>query len=226
LNTLSGDSKKLKPSRQYTHHTNVVNDVQHHPHPGASNWIGTVSDDRTLQIIDTRQASTDRAAKVSSRHQHSDAINSLAFNPHSEFLVATASADRTVGIWDLRNLKTKVHTLLGHTNAVTSVAWHPTDVSILGSGGWDRRVLLWDLSRVGEEQAPDDADDGPPEVLFMHGGHTNHLAEFSWNPNEPWVVCSAAEDNMLQIWQPADAIVGGDDDADIPMSELESERAN
>lgn len=56
--------------------------------------------------------------------------------------------------------------------------------------------------------------------LFMHGGHTNHLADFSWNPNEPWLVASAAEDNMLQIWKVADSIVGGDD-AELPVDELD-----
>lgn len=56
--------------------------------------------------------------------------------------------------------------------------------------------------------------------LFMHGGHTNHLADFSWNPNEPWLVCSAAEDNLLQIWKVADAIVTRDD-ADLPLDELD-----
>jgi hypothetical protein len=56
--------------------------------------------------------------------------------------------------------------------------------------------------------------------LFMHGGHTNHLADFSWNQTEPWVICSAAEDNLIQIWKVAEAIVGKDTD-DIPMDELE-----
>ncbi len=54
----------------------------------------------------------------------------------------------------------------------------------------------------------------------MHGGHTNHLADFSWNMNEPWVVCSAAEDNLIQIWRVADSIVNKDVE-DIPMDELE-----
>jgi histone-binding protein RBBP4 len=56
--------------------------------------------------------------------------------------------------------------------------------------------------------------------LFMHGGHTNHLADFSWNPSEPWVVCSAAEDNLIQIWKVAEAIVGKDLE-DVPVDELE-----
>ena len=54
----------------------------------------------------------------------------------------------------------------------------------------------------------------------MHGGHTNHLADFSWNQTEPWVVCSAAEDNLIQVWKVAEAIVGKDLE-DIPMEEVE-----
>ena len=56
--------------------------------------------------------------------------------------------------------------------------------------------------------------------LFMHGGHTNRISDFSWNLNDPWFVCSAAEDNLIQVWHPANAIVGKDV-ADIPIEELE-----
>lgn len=56
--------------------------------------------------------------------------------------------------------------------------------------------------------------------LFMHGGHTNRVSDFSWNLNDPWVLCSAAEDNLLQVWKVADAIVGKDLD-DVPTEELE-----
>lgn len=180
--------------------------------------IGTVSDDMTLQILDVRQANT--SSSVARGEGHSDAVNALSFNQASDWILATASSDKTIGIWDLRNLGQKLHTLEGHMDQVTSLAWHPQEHAILGSGGYDRRVIFWDLSRVGEEQLPDDVEDGPPELLFMHGGHTNHLADFSWNPNEPWVVCSAAEDNLIQIWKVAESIVGKDID-DIPMDEVE-----
>ncbi|TPX08223.1 uncharacterized protein E0L32_001881 [Thyridium curvatum] len=216
IKTISSGSHTLKPARRYTHHNQIVNDVQYHPI--AKSLIGSVSDDLTLQILDVRQQANDQAALVA-RNGHSDAINSLAFNPASEFLVATASADKTIGIWDLRCVKEKVHTLEGHNDAVTSLSWHPSEASILGSGSYDRRIIFWDLSRVGEEQMPEDQEDGPPELLFMHGGHTNHLADFSWNINDPWLLCSAAEDNLLQIWKVADAIVGRDED-DLPVDEL------
>ena len=48
-------------------------------------------------------------------------------------------------------------------------------------------------------QAPEDADDGPPELLFIHGGHTAKISDFAFNPNDDWVVASVAEDNILQV---------------------------
>lgn len=98
---------------------------------------------------------------------HEDAINALSFNPASEYVLATGSADNSIGIWDLRNLKSKLHALMGHTDSVTSLSWHPSEEAILGSSSADRRICFWDLSRVGEEQTPDDAEDGPPELSVL-----------------------------------------------------------
>ena len=101
---------------------------------------------------------------MKAEHGHGDAINALAFNPASEYLLATGSADKTIGLWDLRSLKTKLHSLTGHMDSVTSLAWHPFEETVLGSSSYDRRILFWDLSKVGEEQTPEDAEDGPPEL--------------------------------------------------------------
>lgn len=216
LKTIKASNNQVKASRIYKHHSSIVNDVQYHPLH--KSLIGTVSDDLTLQILDVRRPENDRSTMTAKGH--TDAVNALAFNPASEFVLATASADKTVRLWDLRNLKDSLHTLIGHSDTVTSLSWHPFEEAILASGSYDRRVIFWDLARVGEEQQPDDQEDGAPELLFMHGGHTNHIADFSWNQTEPWVVCSAAEDNLIQIWKVAEAIVGKDAD-DIPMDELE-----
>ena len=49
-------------------------------------------------------------------------------------------------------------------------------------------------------QTPEDAEDGPPELLFIHGGHTSKVSDFAWNPSDDWVIASVAEDNILQVW--------------------------
>lgn len=48
-------------------------------------------------------------------------------------------------------------------------------------------------------QSPEDAEDGPPELLFIHGGHTAKISDFAWNGKDEWVVASVAEDNILQV---------------------------
>ena len=113
-------------------------------------------------------------------------VNCLSFNPYSEFILATGSADKTVALWDLRNLKLKLHSFESHKDEIFQVQWSPHNETILASSGTDRRLHVWDLSKIGEEQSTEDAEDGPPELLFIHGGHTAKISDFSWNPNDPW----------------------------------------
>jgi WD40 repeat protein len=81
---------------------------------------------------------------------------------------------------------------------------------------------VWNLGKIGEEQDPEDAEDGPPELLFIHGGHTNKVSDFSWNPNEPWVIASVAEDNILQVWAMAEHIYEEEENAeDAPNATTE-----
>jgi len=65
----------------------------------------------------------------------------------------------------------------------------------------DRRLLIWDLSMIGAEQSTLDKEEGPPELIFLHGGHTDKISDFSWNFHDPFVCASVSEDNILQIWQ-------------------------
>lgn len=58
----------------------------------------------------------------------------------------------------------------------------------------------------------------PPQ--FIHGGHTAKISDFTWNPNEAWVICSVSEDNILQVWQMAENIYN-DVDPDTPPNEME-----
>lgn len=114
-------------------------------------------------------------------------------------------------------LYSPLQTLEGHTDQVYTVHWSPFDESILASCSSDRRIALWDLSRIGMEQSPEDAEDGPPELLFLHGGHTSKVNDFSWNPNYEWCLGGVSEDNIMQIWCPAEDVYadgGGDDDDD------------
>mmetsp|Transcript_30420 Transcript_30420/g.72175 ORF Transcript_30420/g.72175 Transcript_30420/m.72175 type:complete len:425 (+) Transcript_30420:58-1332(+) len=196
-------SNVLNPTATYTGHTNVVEDVAWHLHNPS--LFGSVGDDCKLMIWDTRDSRYDKA-KHCVDGAHTKEINCIAFNPFSEYILATGSADKTVALWDMRSLKSKLHSFESHTEEVYQVAWSPFNETILASASSDRRLNVWDLSKIGEEQSPDDAEDGPPELLFIHGGHTAKIADFDWNATENWVVASVAEDNILQVWQVAENI--------------------
>lgn len=55
---------------------------------------------------------------------------------------------------------------------------------------------------------------GPPELLFIHGGHTSKISDFSWNENDDWVIASVAEDNILQVWQMAENIYNEEEEGE------------
>uniref|UniRef100_A0A7S1UI47 Histone-binding protein RBBP4 N-terminal domain-containing protein n=1 Tax=Phaeomonas parva TaxID=124430 RepID=A0A7S1UI47_9STRA len=189
---MSIEAKAVKTS-----HTDVVEDVAWHmrdPH-----LFGSVGDDRSLYIWDTRKAAASR--HVAGAHDNN--VNCLAFNPVNEHLVATGSTDKVVKLWDLRNTSAPLHDLRAHTAEVFNVQWHPRSEHMLASCGADRRVMLWDLALIGKEQTPEDAEDGPPELLFIHAGHTSKVSDICWNPNDDYdlTFASVAEDNILHVWQ-------------------------
>lgn len=155
------NAKTIQCLQTWSHHTSVVNDVQHHPLHHS--WIATASDDLSWAIIDPRQDERNRPAHQ--KHDaHTDAINAIACHPKWGYTVATGSADKTVAIWDLRCLDKKVHTIESHQDAVIQLQWHPHDPAILTSGSYDRRICIYDLSRTGEEQTDEEAEEGAPEL--------------------------------------------------------------
>jgi len=211
-NPLSGVTLNAKTI--FSGHSDVVEDVAWHLH--SEHLFGSVGDDHQLFLWDVR----DPKGPSQRVKAHSAEVNCLSFNPSSEYRLATGSADKTVALWDIRKLSEKLHSLDNHTDEVFQVRWNSVNEPILASSGSDRRLMVWDISRIGEEQTAEDAEDGPPELLFVHGGHTSKISDFDWNPLEPWVIASTAEDNILQVWQMAENIYCGDDD-DVSMSEIE-----
>jgi WD40 repeat protein len=182
-------------------HTANVEDVDWHK--SDTHMFGSVGDDSMLMLWDVR----DSAAKpIHSITAHDGDANCLSFNPFNEYLLATGGSDTVVKVWDIRSLNEPICNFEWHMEGVYQVSWAPFNGSILASSSRDRRVHIWDMSRIGDKQDEADAEDGPPELLFIHGGHTANVSEFSWSPTDDWVIASVAEDNILQIWQMVGAL--------------------
>lgn len=214
-------SQQQQPLQKRQGHNDVVEDVDWHRH--YPQFFGSVGDDGKLMIWDTRK---EDGAVHDVKDAHTTDVNCLSFNPFNEFLVATGGLDQVVKLWDMRNMTEVVHEFEGHEAGVFQIQWSPFSETVMGSCSADRRINIWDMSRIGDEQTPEDALDGPPELLFTHGGHTAKVSDFGWHQNdeEEWMIASVAEDNILQIWQMAENIYNDEpDDEDVDDEDLEAE---
>ncbi len=103
----------IEPILKFDAHESVVEDVAWHPKN--QHWFGSVSDDRKLRIWDTRHTSKESVSIVEA---HTEEILALHFSPFDENLLITSSADKTVKLWDMRNLDKISHTFSGHKDEV------------------------------------------------------------------------------------------------------------
>jgi WD40 repeat protein len=69
-----------------------------------------------IAIWDIRDASLSTPKLKATGHK--DDVMSLSWNPFREFLLLSASVDKTVRLWDSRNLRTEMHKFEGHRDEV------------------------------------------------------------------------------------------------------------
>ncbi|MFJ2828991.1 AAA family ATPase [Streptomyces sp. NPDC087263] len=121
---------------------------------------------------------------------HTGAVYLTSFSPNGRIL-ATASYDRTVRLWDVSEPtrpKQLGKPLTGHTSWVSSAVFSP-DGSTLASASDDGTIRLWNVRDPGHPQPL-----GAP--LAGHGG-TIYLLAFS---PDGQTLASANEDHVVRLW--------------------------
>jgi WD40 repeat protein len=108
---------------------------------------------------------------------HSQDVNSVEFNPNNQYLILTASNDKTAALWDTRNLNIKINVFEQHTNDVMAARWNPNIMSLFATYSADRRVNIWDLGKIGSQISKVDSEDGPPELLVRSFVNISSLTE-------------------------------------------------
>ncbi|EQC29739.1 hypothetical protein SDRG_12511 [Saprolegnia diclina VS20] len=101
--------------------------------------------------------------------QHKASVTDLAFAPFASNVLASASDDVTINLWDTTS-DACVATLLGHTKGVRCLSFHPTAANVLASGALDATVRLWDVETGVTRQIIDKFDESPFNVSFNADG--------------------------------------------------------
>ena len=114
-----------------------------------------------------------KKSKKANDNNHVDAVLSLAANRQHRNLLASASADKTVKLWDL-NTTACAKSYSYHTDKVCSIAWHPEEPTVLLSGGYDCRIFAADM-RTPEATGPSWTVESDVEVVKWNPHHSNHF---------------------------------------------------
>ncbi|KAI1382330.1 WD40 repeat-like protein [Hypoxylon crocopeplum] len=123
-----------------------------------------------------------KKSKKANDEYHVDAVLSLAANRKHRNLLASASADKTVKLWDLHTTKC-AKSYSYHTDKVCSLAWHSVESTVLLSGSYDRTVVAADM-RAPEAKAP-------------RWGVESDVENVRWDPHDPNFFYVSTENGII-----------------------------
>ena len=126
-----------------------------------------------------------KKAKKANDEYHVDAVLALAANRKHRNLLASASADKTVKLWDLHTAKC-AKSYSYHTDKVCSLAWHAVESTVLLSGSYDRTVAIADM-RAPTEQ--------PQRV-----GVESDVENVKWDPHDPNCFFVSTENGIVHYY--------------------------
>jgi WD40 repeat protein len=153
----------------------------------------------SVGILDANKPGKLEPTKVPLLTGHKGAVLDLDFSPFNDDILATASEDTKINIWNLtggfEGHKTDVSQVLsGHTKKVGSIRWHPVADNVLCSAATDYAVKVWDVQNG--------------KAVLNVPGHTAIIQSIEWNYDGS-LLCTNAKDKNVRIVDPRNQSIVG-----------------
>ncbi|OQR98641.1 hypothetical protein ACHHYP_08389 [Achlya hypogyna] len=147
--------------------------------------------------------------------------NDIRWHPQSDYLLATASTNGYIVIWDIQRdtAKLQKRDFKAHDRAVNRICWHPTDPNLLLSASQDGLIKLWDQRFKGKHinTFQQQKSESVRDVKFSPFGDTKFAAAFEngtvevWelgNNKKPELTFTAHQGHILSLdWHPSQSSV-------------------
>ncbi|CAH0521809.1 unnamed protein product [Peronospora belbahrii] len=164
-------------------------------------------DDGTVRLIDRRA----QTVQGSSYQLHEKKINTVHQHPSCDVIVATASLDRTVCLWDARKLcstKSTPLVTLPHYRSVNCAYFSPRDGAWLVTVGQDSYIDMFDTSSLVEGKALNNKSTItlPSSIRVRHNNMTGRWLtklHAAWDPKRPnqFVIGCMEQPRRIQIFR-------------------------
>lgn len=133
----------------------------------------------------TKPKKKKKKSKKANDAYHVDSVLALAANRQHKNLLASASADKTLKLWDLTTC-TAAHSYSHHTDKVCALSWHLTQSSVLLSGSYDRTVVAADMRA--------------PDAKVPRWGVESDVEQVKWDPHDENQFYVSTENGVLHCF--------------------------
>jgi ribosome assembly protein RRB1 len=128
--------------------------------------------------------------KVSSAYKgHTSSVEDLQWSPTEATVFSSASADKTVKIWDTRGKTGPQISVNAHDDDINVLSWNHNVNYLLATGCDDGSFKVWDLRIIRQAQ---------PLANFRF--HRGPITSIEWAPHDESMITLSSADNQVSIW--------------------------
>ncbi|KAL2109962.1 hypothetical protein VUR80DRAFT_1792 [Thermomyces stellatus] len=149
-------------------------------------FVWQVPKDFTLHVDAEEMPDVGPAAKLSG---HSRKVGQVLFNPAAENILASASGDFTIKLWDVEAGQS--HQVLRHNDIVQSLTWNATG-TLLATTSRDKKIRVWDV-RQENPVSEHPGHQGAKNSRAVWMGEHNRIATTGF---------SRMSERQIALWEP------------------------